>query len=86
MTRTTNARVAGFMFLFYIATAFPDMLVSQRAMTGGDVAEKLRSIGQHVPLMRPAPSSAWVSQSASTTPWQWRMSPLRSKRIPGKKR
>ena len=52
MTRTTNARVAGFMFLFYIATAFPDMLVSQRAMTGGDVAEKLRSIGQHVPLMR----------------------------------
>ncbi|PYP61166.1 MAG: hypothetical protein DMD26_18255 [Gemmatimonadetes bacterium] len=40
------------MFLFYIATAFPDMLVSQRAMTGGDVAEKLRSIGQHVPLMR----------------------------------
>jgi len=52
MTRTTNARVAGFMFLFYIATAFPDMLISQRAMTGADVAEKLRSIAQHVPLMR----------------------------------
>jgi len=52
MTRNTNARVAGFMFLFYIATAFPDMLISQRAMTGAGVAEKLASIAQHAPLMR----------------------------------
>lgn len=52
MSTRTNARVAGFMFLFYIATAFPEMLVSQRARSGVSVLEKLVSIAQHVPLMR----------------------------------
>jgi hypothetical protein len=35
MTRTTNARIAGFTFLFYIAVAFPSLVLFNRA-TGGD--------------------------------------------------
>ena len=52
MTRNTNARLAGFMFLFYIATAFPLLVLSDRVMGGSDVAAKLANIAQHVPLMR----------------------------------
>ena len=52
MTRNTNARLAGFMFLFYIATAFPQMVLFGRATSGADIASKLANIAQHVPLMR----------------------------------
>ncbi|HYS53211.1 MAG TPA: DUF4386 domain-containing protein [Thermoanaerobaculia bacterium] len=52
MTRTTNARLAGFMFLFYIATAFPMMVLSNRVTGGADVAAKLANIAQHAALMR----------------------------------
>ena len=52
MTRKTNARLAGFMFLFYIATAFPLFVLSNRVTAGADVAAKLANIAQHVPLMR----------------------------------
>src|SRR5438874_5616962 len=52
MTRSTNARLAGFMFLFYIATAFPMLVLSNRVTSGADVAAKLANIAQHVPLMR----------------------------------
>ena len=31
MTRTTNARLAGFTFLFYIAIAFPSMVLLDNA-------------------------------------------------------
>jgi hypothetical protein len=52
MTRRTNARLAGFMFLFYIATAFPQGVLFSRASSGEGIAAKLASIAQHAPLMR----------------------------------
>ena len=47
MTRMTNARVAGFTFLFYIAVGITAMVVSGKAMQGPDLASKLTSISQH---------------------------------------
>ena len=52
MTRTTNARVAGFTFLFYIAVAFPAMLLENRASSGEGTAAKLASIALHASEMR----------------------------------
>ena len=52
MSRTTNARLAGFMFLFYIATAFPMMILSGRVTSGADTAAKLANIAQHANVMR----------------------------------
>jgi hypothetical protein len=47
MTRTTNARLAGFAFLFYIAVAFPSMVLFTRATSGAGLAAKLAGIAQH---------------------------------------
>src|SRR4051794_30473128 len=47
MTRTTNARIAGFTFLFYIGVAFPEMVLFDRASAGQGIAAKLASIAQH---------------------------------------
>jgi Domain of unknown function (DUF4386) len=53
MTRTTNARLAGFMFLFYIATGVASMVVFNQATSGAEgTAAKLASIAQHAPLVR----------------------------------
>ena len=52
MTRRTNARVAGFTFLFYIAVAFPAMLLENRASSGEGTAAKLASIALHASEMR----------------------------------
>jgi len=52
MTRTTNARVAGFTYLFYIAVAFPDMVLFDRATRGDGIAAKLASIAQHATDLR----------------------------------
>ena len=52
MTRTTNARVAGFTFLFYIAVAFTGMVLSSRATSGEGTAAKLAGIAQHASEMR----------------------------------
>lgn len=52
MTRTTNARLAGFAFLFYIAVAFPEMVLFDRAASGQGTAAKLASIAQHVTDVR----------------------------------
>jgi len=52
MTRTTNARIAGFTFLFYIAVAFPSMLLLDRATRGEGIADKLASIAQHAADVR----------------------------------
>ncbi|MEO8431141.1 MAG: DUF4386 domain-containing protein [Acidobacteriota bacterium] len=52
MTRTTNARVAGFAFLFYIAAAFPGMVLLGRAQAGKGTAEKLASIAAHASDVR----------------------------------
>jgi hypothetical protein len=49
MTRTTNARVAGFTFLFYIAAGISSMVLFGRATSGEGVAAKLAGIAQHVP-------------------------------------
>src|SRR6266581_274954 len=52
MTRTTNARIAGFTYLFYIAVAFPDMLLMDRATRGDGGATKLASIALHATDLR----------------------------------
>jgi hypothetical protein len=54
MTRRTNARVAGFTFLFYIAVALTGMILSNRATSGEGTAAKLASIAQHASDMRVA--------------------------------
>jgi hypothetical protein len=54
MTRRTNARVAGFTFFFYIATAFPGMVLLNRAASGEGIAAKLASIAQHASNVRVA--------------------------------
>ena len=47
MTRNTSARIAGFTFLFYIAVAFPSMVLLVRATSGEGIAAKLTSIAHH---------------------------------------
>ena len=54
MTRTTNARLAGFMFLFYIATGIAGMVLFAPATSGEGTAAKLASIAQHATLTRVA--------------------------------
>ncbi len=54
MTRRTNARIAGFTFLFYIAVAFSGMVLSNRAASGEGTGAKLTSIAQHAPDVRVA--------------------------------
>src|SRR5437868_2106675 len=54
MTRTTNARIAGFTFLFYIGVAFPDMVLEGRATSGEGIAAKLATIAQHATDLRVA--------------------------------
>jgi hypothetical protein len=54
MTRTTNARIAGFTYLFYIAVAFPSLVLFNRATSGEGIAAKLASIAQHATDMRVA--------------------------------
>ncbi len=36
MTRTTNARLAGFMFLFYIATGVASIVLFNQATSGAE--------------------------------------------------
>ncbi|SRR6266852_1621176 len=53
MTRTTNARLAGFMFLFYIATGITSLVLFGKATSGAEgTAAKLASIAQHQTLVR----------------------------------
>src|SRR5690348_4866848 len=54
MTRTTNARVAGFTYLAYIALAFPSMLLFDRAAGGDNMAARLARIAEHATAMRVA--------------------------------
>ena len=54
MTRKTNARLAGFTFLFYIAVALPSMVLFGRATSGEGIAAKFASIAQHATDMRVA--------------------------------
>jgi len=52
MTRRTNARVAGFTFLFYIAVGITSMVLSNRAISGEGIVAKLASIAQHATEIR----------------------------------
>jgi hypothetical protein len=52
MTRTTNARLAGCMFLFYIATGIAGMVLFGPATSGETTAATLASIAQHATLTR----------------------------------
>lgn len=52
MTRTTNARIAGFTFLLYIAVAWPSTILFGRATSGEGIAAKLAGIAQHANDMR----------------------------------
>jgi Domain of unknown function (DUF4386) len=47
MTRTTNARIAGFTFLAYIAAGITSMVVFGQATRGEGMAAKLATIAQH---------------------------------------
>ena len=49
MTRTTNARLAGFMFLFYIAIFLPSTVLFDQATSAEGIPAKLASIAQHAP-------------------------------------
>lgn len=52
MTRTTNARVAGFTFLFYIAAGIASVVLFSRATGGQGVTAKLASIAEHLFQLR----------------------------------
>src|SRR6266536_3195980 len=54
MTRRTNARVAGFSFLFYIAAGLTGMVLSNRASGGEGIAAKLAGIAGHASEVRMA--------------------------------
>jgi Domain of unknown function (DUF4386) len=51
MTRSTNARLAGSMFLLYFVVTIVGMVLSGRATAGEGVAEKLASIARHPALL-----------------------------------
>jgi hypothetical protein len=52
MTRTTNARIAGFTFLFYIAASITSLVLFGRATGGEGVAARLAAIAQHATAVR----------------------------------
>ena len=52
MTRATNARIAGFTFLIYIAAGITSMMLTARATTGSGVAAQLATIAQHATDLR----------------------------------
>ena len=52
MTRTTNARVAGFTFLFYIVVGITSLVLSGRAIRGDVIAAELASVAQHATQVR----------------------------------
>jgi len=52
MTRTTNARIAGSAFLFYIAVGISSAVLFGRATSGEGVAAKLAGIAQHASNVR----------------------------------
>ncbi len=52
MTRTTNARLAGFTFLVYIAATVASLVLFARATGGEGVAAQLATIAQHATSVR----------------------------------
>src|SRR5712692_11100796 len=54
MTRMTNARIAGFTFLFYIAAALTGMVLLNKAAGAEGIVAKLAGIAQHASGVRAA--------------------------------
>jgi hypothetical protein len=52
MTRQTNARIAGFTYLLYIAVAFPAMVLFGKGTSGESTASQLATIAQHSTSLR----------------------------------
>ena len=52
MTRRTNARIAGFMYLFYFATALPAMILFERAARADGIAARLAAIAENASDVR----------------------------------
>ena len=52
MTRMTKARIAGFTFLFYIAVAFPSIVLMNRATSADGTAAQLALIAEHASDVR----------------------------------
>jgi uncharacterized protein DUF4386 len=52
MTRTTNSRLAGVAFLFYIVVGISSMMLSSGASRGDTVPARLASVAAHAPQMR----------------------------------
>ncbi len=52
MTRTTNARLAGFTFLFYIATGITSLVLFRQATGGAEGDAALASLAQHATTVR----------------------------------
>ena len=52
MTRATNARIAGFTFLAYIAVGITSMVLFARATNGEGIAAQLATIAQHATDVR----------------------------------
>lgn len=52
MTRPANSRLAGVMFLLYIATGVADMILLKPANAGADTAARLASLVRHADLAR----------------------------------
>jgi hypothetical protein len=52
MTRSTNARLAGFLFLFYIVVGVTSMIVGNGVGSGEGTTERLASIAQHATQVR----------------------------------
>lgn len=52
MTLRTSARLAGMMFLLYIATGIADVVLSGQATAGADTAAKLATIARQATTMR----------------------------------
>ena len=61
MTRSTNARLAGFTFLFYIAIALPSMVLLDRATNVEGIAAKLARVAEHASDVRVAVVLSMVS-------------------------
>jgi hypothetical protein len=61
MTRTTNARLAGFMFLFYIASGIAGMMLFNPTRGIDGTAAKLAAIAQHAALVRGAAVFALIA-------------------------
>jgi hypothetical protein len=51
MTRTTNARIAGFTFLLYIAAGITSLVLFRRVTGGDDIADRLASIAGHATVV-----------------------------------